>query len=109
MMGGGTLLINSSHFEQNFADGPGGCFYIDASARFTSEYNTHHGSESKGAGAALYAAQGVVVDGHKMYVHPPPSPAQRMFLRRLNEKTKRVVAVICAWAPTGTYITEGSR
>ena len=60
-------------------------------------------------GAALYAAQGVVVDGHKMYVHSPPSPAQRMFLRRLNEKTKRVVAVICAWAPTGTYITEGSR
>ena len=56
LMGGGTLFINSSHFEQNFADGPGGCFYIDASARFTSEYNTHHGSESKGDGAVVYGA-----------------------------------------------------
>ena len=55
-MGGGTLLVNASHFEQNFADGSGGCFYVDASAKFTSEFNTHHGSESKGAGAALYAA-----------------------------------------------------
>lgn len=63
-MGGGTLHVNSSHFEQNFADGPGGCFYIDASGKFTSEYNTHHGSESKGDGAGVYAAL-----KSKIYIH----------------------------------------
>ena len=45
-MGGGTLHVNSSHFEQNFADGPGGCFYIDASGKFTSEYNTIYNQDA---------------------------------------------------------------
>ena len=64
-------------------------------------------------GAALYAAQGVVVDGHKMYV-VPHSPyrytsAQRTFLRRSNEKTNRVIWPSSVLGLTGTYITEGSR
>ena len=60
-------------------------------------------------GAALYAAQGVVVDGHKMSVHSPSSPAQRVSATVKREDKQSDLAVICAWAPTGTYITEGSR
>ena len=37
-MGGGTLLVNASHFEQNFADGSGGCFYVDSSATPAKEF-----------------------------------------------------------------------
>ena len=54
VMGGALIKVNTSKFERNKASS-GGCFYIDANARFVSEFNTYRHSESR-AQVATFAA-----------------------------------------------------